>query len=59
MEASDTRLDPYGVDCTTPAKRTQAWLNRAQDLIAAKADLLARNKYGARMNYLPEKDLWF
>ena len=58
MEASDTRLDPFGVDCTTRAKREQAWLNRAQDLIAAKTDLLARNKYGARMNHIIEKDLW-
>ena len=59
MEASDTHLDPFGVDCTTQAKRKQAWLSRAQDLIAAKADLLARNKYGARMKHDKGKDLWF
>ena len=59
MTTSGPDRDPREVDCTTPAKRKQAWLTRAQDLIAAKADLLARNKYGARMNYNPVNGTWY
>ena len=59
MGTSGPDLDPRGVDCTTPAKRKQAWMTRAQDLVAAKTDLIARNKYGARMNFHPGTGLWY
>ena len=59
MATSGPEMDPRGADCTTLAKRSQAWMTRAQDLVAAKDDLIARNKYGARMNFHPRTGLWY
>ena len=59
MATSGPDMDPRGVDCTTPAKRKQAWMTRAQDLVAAKTDLIARNKYGARMNFHAGTGTWY
>ena len=59
MATSGPDMDPRGVDCTTLAKRSQAWMTRAQDLVAAKDDLIARNKYGARMNFHAKTGQWY